>query len=85
MAKLKVSVIGMGDRVTGQNRQTGKPYDFRKVAFAFQNQYGNNDVSINIVDGSILDEMHVQVGSTYRAVVNQVKNVYYIDLIEPIF
>lgn len=85
MAKLNVSVIGMGDRVTGQNRQTGKPYDFRKVAFAFQNQYGNNDVSINIVSGDVLDEMSVQVGSTYRAVVNQVKNVYYIDLIEPIF
>lgn len=35
MARSNVRVIGMGDRVTGQNRDTGKPYDFRKVAFEF--------------------------------------------------
>lgn len=85
MAKLTVTVVGMGDRVTGQNRQTGKPYDFRKVAFAFENQYGSNDVAINLVTGEDLDKFDVQIGSTYRAVVNQVKNVYYIDLLDQIF
>lgn len=84
MARTIVSVLGMGDRVTGQNRSTGKPYDFRKVAFGFCNQFGSNDVSVNIVDGNTLDELNVQVGKQFVAVVNQVKNVYYIDLIDPV-
>lgn len=84
MARTIVSVLGMGDRVTGKNRDTGKPYDFRKVAFGFANQFGSSDVSVNIVDGNILDDLNVQVGHQYVAVVNQVKKVYYIDLIEPV-
>ena len=81
--KTVVTVLGMGDRVTGQNRQTGNPYDFRKVAFGFVNGYGSNDVSVNIVDGSDLDELDIQVGRSYLAVVNQVKKVYYIDILKP--
>ena len=84
MARTVVTVIGMGDRVTGKNRETGKPYDFRKVAFGFVNTYGSDDVSVNIVDGPVLDDLDVQTGRRYHAVVNQVKKVYYIDLIEPI-
>lgn len=82
MARTIVKVLGMGDRVTGKNRTTGNPYDFRKVAFGFVNQYGSTDVSVNIVDGTTLDDLHVQVGNLYNAVVNQVKNVYYIDLLD---
>lgn len=81
MAKCVVTVIGMADRVTGKNKESGKDYDFRKVAFSFQNQYGSNDVSVNIVDGCTLDEFDVQVGNKYMAAVNQVKKIYYIDLI----
>lgn len=81
MARIVVNVIGMGDRITGKNRETGKPYDFRKVAFGFVNSYGSDDVSVNTVDGSILDELDVQVGRSYVASVIQVKKVYYIDLI----
>lgn len=80
MARCVVTVIGMADRVTGKNKESGKDYDFRKVAFSFQNQYGSNDVSVNIVDGSTLDEFDVQVGNQYLAAVNQVKKIYYIDL-----
>lgn len=82
MAKSVVSVIGMGDRVTGKNKETGKPFDFRRVAFSLVNNYGSNDVSINIVDGSVLDELDVQIGREYIAAVNQVNKVYYIDLID---
>ncbi|MBQ2858598.1 MAG: hypothetical protein IJA45_01755 [Oscillospiraceae bacterium] len=82
MAKSVVTVIGMGDRITGKNRETGKTYDFRKVAFSLVNIYGSNDVSINIVDGNVLDELDVQIGKDYIAAVNQVKKVYYIDLID---
>lgn len=82
MAKCVVTVIGMADRVTGKNKETGKPYDFRKVAFSLVNNYGSNDVTVNIVDGSILDELDVQIGREYIAAVNQVKKVYYIDLID---
>lgn len=82
MARTTVTVLGMGERVTGTNRSTGKPYDFRKVAFGFYNQWGSADVSVNIVDGTVLDDLDVQVGYQYTAVVNQIKNQYYIDLLE---
>lgn len=78
-----VKVIGMGDRITGMNKGNGNPYDFRKVAFSFVNSFGSNDVSVNNVDGSILDDLDVQVGREFKAVVNQVNRNYYIDLIEP--
>lgn len=84
MAKGIVTVIGMADRVTGKNKESGKDYDFRRVAFAFLNPYGSNDVSVNIVDGSTLDELDVQLGRKFLAVINQVKKVYYIDLIKPV-
>ena len=85
MAKIIVEVIGMADRVKGQNKETGKAFDFRHVAFAFKNQYGNNAVSINMVPGEDLDRLDLQIGSTFRAVVNQVKNTYYIDLLDQVF
>lgn len=78
-----VKVIGMGDRITGKNKGNGNPYDFRKVAFSFVNSFGSNDVSVNNVDGSVLDDLEVQVGREFKAVVNQVNRTYYIDLIEP--
>ena len=84
MSRSIVTVIGMADRMTGINKESGKDYDFRKVAFAFENQYGSNDVSVNIVDGSILDDLDVQIGREYYAVINQFKKIYYIDLIKPV-
>lgn len=83
MARTTVKVLGMGERITGKNRDSGNPYDFRRVAFGFINQWGSSDVSVNTVDGSVLDDLDVQVGHVYVAAVNQVKKVYYIDLIEP--
>jgi hypothetical protein len=84
MAKKNVTVIGMGDRVTGVKKDTGTRFDFRRVAFAFVNQYGSNDVSINNVDGDTLDELNVQVGCVYLASVqpNPSNKSYYIDLIK---
>ena len=46
MAKGIVTVIGMADRVTGKNKESGKVYDFRKVAFSFQNQYGSHGCAV---------------------------------------
>lgn len=84
MARCVVKVIGMSDRITGKNKETGKPYDFRKVAFSLVNNFGSNDLSINIVDGSTCDDLNVQVGREYMASVQQVKRQYYIDLIEQV-
>lgn len=84
MARKIVTVIGMGDRVTGVKKDTGNRFDFRRVAFAFVNQYGSNDLSINTVDGDILDELNVQVGCEYLASVQQnpSNKQYFIDLIK---
>ena len=81
MAKYVVTVLGMGDRVVGKNRETGKPYDFCRVAFGFVNQWGTRDVSVNLIDGTTLDELTLLPGREYYAIVNQIKKQYYIDLI----
>lgn len=84
MARSIVKVIGFSDRVIGNSKTTGKPFDFRKVAFSFENAYGQNDVSINSVDGAFFETLDIQVGSLVTASVIQVKNTYYIDIIDSV-
>ena len=83
MSKSVVHVLGMGDRLVGKNRDTGNPYDFRRVAFGFTNSYGSADVSVNTISGEDLDALDLQVGRAYVAVVQKIKKDYYITLIEP--
>lgn len=82
--KTVVTVLGMSDRVAGTNKSSGKPYDFRKVAFGFVNQYGSDDVCVVPVNTPVIDEVQLRSGGQYWAIVNQAKNQYFIDVLHDV-
>lgn len=84
MARCIVTVVGMADRMTGTAKNTGKPYDMCEAAFTFRNQWGKNAVACAMIDGAVLDQMGVSVGSSYDAVVNQYNGKTYVDLIDEV-
>jgi hypothetical protein len=84
MARCIVTVVGMADRMTGTSSKTGNPYDLCDVAFTFFNQWGKNAVACAMIDGAVLDQMGVSVGSSYDAVVNQYNGKTYVDLIDEV-
>lgn len=82
MARCVVTVVGMADRMFGTSKKTGKHYDMQEIAITFKNQWGNNSVACATVDGPVIDQMDVQVGFRYDAVVNQYNGRTYVDLID---
>lgn len=85
MARCVVTVVGMADRMKGTSKKTGKDYDMQEIAVTFRNQWGNNSVACATVDGPVMDQMSVQVGCKYDAVVNQYNGKTYIDLIDEVY
>lgn len=84
MARCVVTVVGMADRMKGTSKKTGKPYDLVEVAVTFRNQWGNNSVACAMIDGNVIDDMQVRVGSQFDAVVNQYNGSTYVDLIDEV-
>lgn len=82
MARCVVTVVGMADRMSGTSKKTGKDYDMQEIAITFKNQWGSNSVACATVDGPVIDQMDVQVGCRYDAVVNQYNGRTYVDLID---
>ena len=84
MARCVVTVVGMADRMTGTSKKTGKPYDMQELAVKFVNQWGINSVACCTVDGKAIDQLQVNVGCQYDAVINQYNGKAYLDLIEEV-
>lgn len=82
MARCIVTVVGMADRMKGTSKKTGKDYDMQEIAIVFRSQWGTNSVACATVDGPVIDQMCVQVGCQYDAVVNHYNGRTYIDLID---
>lgn len=85
MARSVVKIVGMADRMIGTAKKTGKPYDLVNVAITFVNRFGKNDVACAMLDGSVVDQLQVQTGHMYDAVVNTYNNTTYVDLIDEVF
>ena len=82
MARCVVTVVGIADRLTGISKKTGKDYDMQDIAITYKNKWGNNSVACATVDGPVIDQMCVQVGCRYDAVVNEYNGRTYVDLID---
>ena len=85
MARCVVTVVGMADRMKGTSKKTGKAYDMQELAISFRNQWGYNAVACAFVDGPVVEQMNVQVGCKYDAVINQYNGKTTIDLIDEVF
>lgn len=84
MARCIVTVVGMADRMKGVSKNTNENYDFQEVAITFRNQWGNNSVACANLDGALVEQMKVQVGCKYDAVVNRYNGKTYLDLIDEV-
>lgn len=84
MARCVVTVVGMATRLKGTSKKTGKPYDMQELALTYTNQWGDASVACAFVDGPVVDQMGVQVGCRYDAVINQYNGKTSIDLIDEV-
>lgn len=82
MPRYLVTVVGMSDRMTGTSTKTGNPYDMFETAFTYRTQKGKNAVACAMIDGSVVDQLGVSVGSIFDAIVNQYSGKTYVDLID---
>ena len=41
MARTKMKIVGLGNRMQGVSKKNGKPYDFQPLYFVYKDQYTN--------------------------------------------
>ena len=39
MARTKMKIVGLGNRMQGVSKKNGKPYDFQPISFVYKDQY----------------------------------------------
>lgn len=56
MARTTIKVVGLGNRMRGNSKKNGKPYDFQPISFIFDDPYttGYKAATAN-VSGDMLD------------------------------
>lgn len=56
MARTKMKIVGLGNRMQGVSKKNGKPYDFQPISFVYKDQYttGNKAATSN-VPGDMID------------------------------
>lgn len=56
MARTKMTIVGLGNRMQGVSKKNGKPYDFQPISFVYEDPYttGFKAATAN-VDGGMLD------------------------------
>ena len=43
MARTKMKIVGLGNRMQGVSKKNGKPYDFQPISFVYKDQYTKNN------------------------------------------
>ena len=56
MARTKMKIVGLGNRMQGVSKKNGKPYDFQPISFVYKDQYtpGYKAATSN-VSGDMID------------------------------
>ena len=56
MARTKMKVVGLGDRMKGISKKNEKPYDFLPVSFVYSDQYTNGfRAATSNISGDMID------------------------------
>ena len=56
MARTKMKIVGLGNRMQGVSKKNGKPYDFQPISFVYKDQYTNGyKAAISNVPGDMID------------------------------
>ena len=54
MARTKMKIVGLGNRMQGVSKKNGKPYDFQPISFVYQYTNGYKAATSN-VPGDMID------------------------------
>ena len=56
MARTKMKIVGLGNRMQGVSKKNGKPYDFQPISFVYKDPYttGSKAATSNI-PGDMID------------------------------
>ena len=56
MARTKMKIVGLGNRMQGVSKKNGKPYDFQPISFVYKDQYTNGyKAAPSNVPGDMID------------------------------
>ena len=47
MARTKMKIVGLGNRMQGVSKKNGKPYDFQPISFVYKDQYTKEFLNMN--------------------------------------
>lgn len=58
MARTKMKIVGLGNRMQGVSKKNGKPYDFLPVSFIYPDQYTDGfKAATSNVSGDMIDAL----------------------------
>ena len=56
MARTKMKIVGLGNRMQGVSKKNGKPYDFQPISFVYKDRYTNGyKAATSNVPGDMID------------------------------
>ena len=56
MARTKMKIVGLGNRMQGVSKKNGKPYDFQPISFVYKDQYTTGyKAATSNVPGDMID------------------------------
>ena len=56
MARTKMKIVGLGNRMQGVSKKNGKPYDFQPISFVYEDQYTTGyKAATSNVPGDMID------------------------------
>lgn len=56
MARTKMKIVGLGNRMQGVSKKNGKPYDFQPISFVYKDQYtAGYKAATSNVPGDMID------------------------------
>lgn len=79
-----IQIVGMGDRMTGTSKKTGKAYDIQNVSFLYPDKFTiGMKAATTVMDGAEVEALGgLRIGQEYDAVFHTGPNgAVYIDAI----
>lgn len=76
-----MKVVGLGNRMTGNSKKTGKPYDFQAVSVLYDDQYttGQKASTVNISGKDVDSVGGLCIGQEYDVVFHTYNNQVVVD------
>ena len=69
--KKEITIVGVGQRMSGTSKKTGKPYDFTEISFTYEDEQTEGvKACCSLVDQSILEGYEISPGWVHDVVMH---------------